>query len=733
MKEHSMQIEARSTIQKTQTDRGVLFCQTFTIANLGSDAKRSAAYFWLEVSEPSFFSLIEWHSFSPASPTYLDPGETKTITLNFDIPAHAAPGVYHYTIAYKSEQNIEKTIRHPLQLEVPSIQPHRFKKTLNFTLDPATTSEAPHLLQPGESVAFTLEIENRSPISDLIYLNCSELPPKWFTIEYLDRGANPLGVVQRVNGLRLEAQESGEIQFTFHPPIGTPAGNYFPTLQLISMNSPDLLTLDVIYVQVLPDTHLDTELTPRVRSIPREFATFTLRIHNRGNVERTLKLDAKDSEKRFHFVTDHNTVTIAPNRETSIVLRAVPRNPWQRPWWGKPIRSSVSFHLTPTDSAAAPAPYPPQAKLIWLPQPKWVLAALMLLGTGSLLILLSLLYRFNRQPNSTADILDFSPTKRTYLEGASNAVRLNWTVRNPETLDRLVIAQLNEGAEIQTKAYNFSNSIPKELQAKTDQENGCRRALSQTPEQAAPVFWELPLPNLPWLSSLQQPANYTKIECQGVPFVSSQSGAFKYKLKLFSKSNTRVPITEQTTDSVTVKSTGSSQSPEQAALFVPRSSETTEDRRPKIVSFTLNGQDALSQLTHTFSVGSGEVANILVSWQVQGEDGLEVELLPFSGAVKTEGSIAYPIAPGNLKTITLTARNRNGEQVTQSIDIQVVVADRPRPLRSPAARSTPQPSPGATPTEVAPEPPVTPENQTPTPETTPSPSPSLEASPSPPP
>jgi len=727
-----MQIEARSTIQQTQTDRGMRFCQSFTIANTGTEAKRSAIYFWLEVSEPSFFSLIEWHSFSPASPTYLDTGETQTITLNFDVPAHAAPGVYHYTIAYKSEQNIEKTIRHPLQLEVPSIQPRRFKQTLNFTLEPKTTSEAPHRLQPGQSVTFTLKINNQSQISDLIYLNCSELSPEWFTIDYINRDVEPLGVVQRVNGLRLEAQESGEIQFTFHPPIGAPAGSYFPTLQLISINSPDLLTLDIIYVQVLPDTHLNAEIMPRARSIPRDPATFTVRIYNRGNIERTLKLDAKDSERRFRLVPENSTVTIAPNRETSIVLTAVPRNRWRRPLWGKPLRSSLSVHLIPTDPVSAPSPYPSQAKLIWLPQPKWAFAAFLMLGAGATLLLLSLLYRFNRQPMTTAEIIDFSPTKRTYLEGASNAVRLNWTVRNPETLDRLVIAQLNEGAEIQTKAYNFSTSIPKELRAKTAEENGCRRVPLKATSQSAPVFWELRLPPLPWLSSLQQPANYTKVECQGIPFVSSQSGAFKYKLKLFSKSDTRVPIAEQTTDAVTVKSTGSSQSPDQAMPFVPRSSDASENRRPEIASFTINGQNAQNQLTHTFSVESGEVANVVVSWQVQGEEGLEVELLPFSGTVKSQGSITYPIMPGNVKTITLTARNPTGAQVTQSVDIQVVVADRPRLPRQTTPQSTPRSTPEASPTP-SPEPSTPPENQTPTPDSSPSPTPSTspEASPSP--
>ncbi|MGG6264765.1 hypothetical protein ACQ4M3_31540 [Leptolyngbya sp. AN03gr2] len=730
MKEHSMQIEAQSTIQTTQTDRGIQFCQSFAIANTGVDAKRSAVYFWLEVTEPSFFSLIEWHSFSPASPAYLEPGETRNITLNFDVPTQAAPGTYHYTIAYKSEQNLEKTIRCPLQFEVPLMQRNRFKKTLNFNLAPATTSDAPYRLQPGQAVTFTLSIENRSTISDLIYLNCSELPSDWFTIDYHNQEAEPLGIVQPIKGLRLEAQESGEIQFTFHPPIGTPAGSYFPTLQLISMNSPDLLTLDVIYVQVLPDTRLETELIPKVRSIPREFPSFTLRVQNRGNVERKLKLETRGAEQRFQFVTDSNGMTIAPNQEASIVLRAIPRNRWQRPWWGKPLRSTVNFHLIPIDAISDP-PYPAQAKLIWLPHPKWVLAGLMLLGAGSLLMLVSLLYRFNRQPITTADIVEFNPTKRTYLEGASNAVRLNWTVQNPETLDRLVIAQLNEGAEIQTKAYDFSTSIPKELQAKTNKDNGCRRLESDKPAQAAPVFWELPLPDLPWFSSLQQPAQYTKVECQGIPFVSSQSGAFKYRLKLFDKSNARVPIVEETTDTVTVKSTGSSQSPEQAAAFMPRSAE--QGRKPEIVSFTLNGQDAMSQLTHTFSVGNNEVANIVVSWAVQDEAGLEVELLPFTGSVNSQGSITYPITPGNVKTITLTARNRAGEQVTQSVDIQVVVADRPRPIRSTIPRSTPQPTPSATPPEVAPEPPESTDTPTPepSPTTTPTPEPSPTDSPQP--
>jgi hypothetical protein len=423
-------------------------------------------------------------------------------------------------------------------------------------------------------------------------------------------------------------------------------------------------------------------------------------------------------------------VTIAAGTERSIALTAIPHQNWQRPLWGKPIRTSVSFNLIAIAPPTVPVPYPLQAKLIWLPHPRWVRAAVMLLGLSTLLALLGVLYRFNRPPLAIADILAFSPTKRTYLEGASNAVRLNWAFRNPENISKLVIAQLNEGAEIQAKSYTFSPEIPKELQAKTNQDNGCRRITAKSGSQSAPVFWELPLPNLPWFSSLQQAPNFTTIECQGIPFVSSQSGTFKYKLKLFASG--ALPIAEQSTETVTVKSTGSSQSPEQAAVFMPRSG-SSQAQRPQIVSFTLNGQDALSQLTHTFSVGRTEVVNIVVSWQVQGDQGLEVELLPFSGSVRSRGSITYPFTPGSLQTLTLTARNQAGEQVSQSIDIQVVTPASPSPSKFPVRQATPQPSPVPTPPPIdtPPEQPTpTPEQPTPTPEQ-PTPTPSTTETPPP--
>lgn len=723
-----MQIETRSDIRRTKTDRGIRFCQSLTIANTQPDAKDATVHFWLEVTEPSFFSLLEWHSFTPTSPIALAPGAAKPVTLSFDIPAHAAPGIYHYTIAYKSEQHINKTIRHPLQLEVPSIQSS--PKPLTVTVDPVTTAETPYSVRPGRSITFTLKIKNCSSFSDLIYLNCSGLPPETFTIDYLNQEEQSKDATQPVDGLRLEAHGSGEIRFTVHPSKTTLAGNYSPTLQLISIQTPDLLTLDLLHIQVLAETHLETELTPKTRSIPQEDASFVLTVRNRGNIERKFRLDAKDSEKRFQFAIEKRTITVPPNQEMSIVLSATPRRKWHRPLWGKPLRSSVSFYLIPTDLTSATPPYPPQAKLLWFPRPKWVLAAALLLGASTVLVLLSLLYRFNRQPMTTADILSFSPTKRTYLEGASNAVRLNWAVRNPETLDRLVLVQLDEGAEIQSKAYDFSTSIPQELQAKSDRENGCRRVRPVLPVQSAPVLWELPLPDLPWFSSIQQPTNYTKIECQGIPLVSSQSGAFKYRLKLFSKSDTRVPIVQQTTETVTVKSTGSSQPAEESPLLMERSSKS--DRPPQILSFTLNGRDATGQLTHTFPVANGEVANIEVAWQVAEEDDLEVELLPFSGTVKPQGSITYPIMPGNVKTITLTARNRNRQQITQSVDIQVVVADVPRSPRRTVPRSSPQPSPASpTPTpEVSPSVEASPIPQ-PSPSATPTPTPTPEASPSP--
>ncbi|MCU0549660.1 MAG: hypothetical protein MUC48_09965 [Leptolyngbya sp. Prado105] len=558
---------------------------------------------------------------------------------------------------------------------------HSAKKSFNFTIAPATTSETPYQIQAGKTVVFRIQVTNQSILSDLIFLKCPELPADWFTIAYLDHTVEETpGIIQLSEKLSLPPQSSGEIQLTLHPPRDAAIGNYFPTLQLISMSAPDLVILDVIYLQVLPDTHLDTQLIPESQAIANQPATFNFIICNRGNVHRTLKLDAKDSANLFRFETDlaNNIVKLAPGQEITIALNAAPRNPWQRPLGGSPIRSQIGVTLVAVD-ALAEARSSTQGKLVWLPQPQWVRGLLTLLGAAGALLALAGLYRFNRPAIAAPEIVRFTAT------GQNEALRLNWKLNNPETLARVVIAQLNDGAEIQTVRYDFSASIPKGLQAKPESDQGCQISQAQNHSSA---LWQLPLPNLPWFQSLQQTPTPTTIDCQNIPFNSKQASSLRYKLKLFSKSDAQVPSAEYTTAAIAPKLGGDSSQ-------VELSLQTAQPSQLFIV-LNVNGNLAQSQPIHTYSVTEGGTAEIVVSWMVQGSR--DIRLLPGSSNVQPNGSATYLLRAGESKTVTLAAQNSVGERVTQSVVIAAAgIAARDRSPFRPNSPFQPaqKPSPGA--------------------------------------
>jgi hypothetical protein len=574
----------------------------------------------------------------------------------------------------------------------PSQRHRLLKQALSFTITPETTSEAPYQLQPGKSVVFKIQVTNQSDSADLIFLKCSELPTNWFTIEYLNQASEDTpGIIQLTEKLALNPQASGEIRLTLHPPIDAAIGNYFPTLQLISMSAPDLVTLDVIYIQLLPDTHLDIRLTPESRTIPKQSAAFNFMVRNRGNVTRTLRLEVNDSRNLFRFETDlvDNVLKLAPGQERTIAFKAFPHRAWQRPLRGNPVRSHVGVTLIPVDGLAdAGSRYLTQAKLFWLPQPKWVLALLTLMGAGTALFALGVLYRFNRPAIAAPEIASFNAT------GQSDTVRLNWKLNNPETLGRVVISQLNEGAEVQTVRYDFSTSIPQELKAKAASNQGCRTAAAKDNSSA---LWQLPLPNLPWFASLQQVPTPTTITCQNIPFVSNQAGTLRYKLKLFSKStDAQVPIAEYTTNAIAIKP-GSNE---------PQFEPNSPSAQPAQISLALsiNGMPATSQPTHNFSVREGEAAQIVVSWSVQGST--DVQLLPGSGNVEPNGSATYTLQAGESQTVTLTAQNAAGERVTQSAVINAIgVGSSDRSPFRPGSPFQPQRVPKAIPKSGDPTPP----------------------------
>lgn len=726
MVEPLFEIHAAPDIRTQHTERGTLYHQDFSLVN---QQQETEVYFWLEVIDPNALSLLEWYCFTSPTRIALGIGETKQATVCFEVPIGTKPGNYAYAIAAKSEQALETTIRCPLQLHLEPIQSEPLIKSVpSFTIDPPTSQATPCSLQPGIRLTLNITVDNRSPNADRFYLNCPEIPPDWFTVKYLDYGIKSGGVVQPPKGLHLNPRERGEIVLTLHPPFETASGVYRIAVQLVSMGQPDWGIVEDIYLRVLPADRLEITLTPETQVIPPSDGTFVLDLKNRGNLHHSFKIEAQHSARlNVAIEAPDNTVTLAPASETSIVLSATPRHRWQRPVWGKPALFSLEVNLTPLESNAKPMVR--QAYLVWRSRRSWVRKCLLVLGLMSTLTGLVVLYRFNRQPFVAPAIAEFKPTDTVYEEG--NLVRLNWKLQQSKSLDRVVLARIEDGAETERTRYDFKTSIPDRLKAKTPG-SGC--VLKPSAAKRSFALWQLPLPPLPWFSSLQAAAPAAPlINCQAIPVAVPKPGEYRFKLQLFSEKNGQVPIAEQVTSAITIKGTPEQpRSPENSALVQP------SDQPPQIRAFSVNNQSAIDQQIQTFMVNRFGGVTVTIAWNVQNVD--QVQILPSPGTATPQGSLSYSLNAGESQTITLMARNRVG-QVTQSIELQAVAArEQPQYMvpRTVQPRKSIEPTPNPTPSQT---PTVDPNNTNPpdpepsaplpTPSTSPDASPTASPAPQP--
>ncbi len=73
-----------------------------------------------------------------------------------------------------------------------------------------------------------------------------------------------------------------------------------------------------------------------------------------------------------------------------------------------------------------------------------------------------------------------------------------------------------------------------------------------------------------------------------------------------------------------------------------------------------------------YEIDKGErPGDIIVAWQVEDGEDIQVELLPFGEMNKLEGSMTYPLSyPPSSQTLTLRVTNKDGEQKTQSVVIE---------------------------------------------------------------
>jgi hypothetical protein len=427
------------SVEANQITRGSTAKRDIIVMNLGD--KNADIDIWITVGDAKSEPLLGWCTFSKPNPLKLEPKGRCEVTLLFEVPAQANPDLYNYDILIEAPvQYPNKLFRRPQQLRVSrSDRDGEWDTEPGFTLQLLTNSTNPYLLQAGDNLEVKVSVENRSKRVDRFYLTCPELTNDWYSVRYPESSIETAGMVQETDGLQLNPGNTGEITLILHPPQFTPAGNYFPTVRLISSNREDLVLLDVVYLQLLTDETLDVQLHPLLLRIPTQDGIFEVELTNQGNITREIAIAASDRDQLFSYTPEFPAVLLPPRYTSNIPFKVQPRKWWRRPFWGKALEFNFDIKLennrvlllpeTPKPSAL-PKEFP-QGTLFWEPRPWWqVWLPILLL----LLLLLGLIsvgaFLFWQKTFIQPKIDRVEPVTKIYQEIAAKPVNLNLTLSN---------------------------------------------------------------------------------------------------------------------------------------------------------------------------------------------------------------------------------------------------------------------------------------------------------------
>ncbi|WP_298909105.1 hypothetical protein [uncultured Nostoc sp.] len=430
------------------------------VINQGDQSAVIDLYF---VFDEVFQNLTGWFS-SPRESLALAPQQNSDeVTFEFQIAANALPGTYDYTLVVDSPLHYpqDTPITFPNQIKVLLKEQTAIRvNDPTFSIRPNTNPNKPLIFNPSEPLQVEVIVDNRSYLVDRFRLSCPDLDNDWFTINYPATGLEGPGLVSDVSALELNPSTQGQILLKFHPPGDTLAGSYSPTIRLYSESSPDLVLLDLVYIQIPTNYRLDIELNTILGQVSRSLGKYELSLANQGNIVRELilSLKSRDEEELYTYKFDPTEVRLLPNRSAVANLTVKPRPWWRRPWFGTGL--VINFQLDIKDEQNLPLPNTlPQGSLVWKPRPLWqfillILAILGLLG-GIGFIIWGIL---NPDP---LRLENFSANNPRITE-EEDEVALKWDIHNYQQLKKLVLT--TKGSQpIQPITYDFSNGIPETL------------------------------------------------------------------------------------------------------------------------------------------------------------------------------------------------------------------------------------------------------------------------------
>ena len=482
-----------------------------TVSNQGNQS----ALIDIAIDETSEF-VYQWCR-SPYERLALGPGQTSEVFFQFDVPTEGLPDAYNYLLKIDAQEHYPEhtPILNPGRLRViPFIQETQTVNDPTFSIVPSTSSVQPAIFEGAEPLAMQAIVRNRTDRVDRFRLSCPDFGPDWVNIKYPE-GLQELGLIVANTGLELNPGEQGEIEIFFQPPPGTLAGVYSPTLRLYSSNNPSLALLDVVYLQVPGVYVLDIELVTIVGTIRNEAGVFELRLHNRGNTPREVKLQARevDGGKACTYTLAPEQLQLSPGESAKVELEVKPQKSWwRRPFYGR----TINFEVEVEDLQQLPLINSRfQATLVWQGRPWWhfLLIALGIVGVVAALILL---IWWLLRPKPLPQIVEFTPDSSTYREANDDVVSLSWRIDNPKRIKSLQISGVSPDGLLSSEpiVYNFKDGIPDELQGFCEQ--------------------------------------VQELVCQNVPTDARKAGDYVFELTLVPKSRKKGTVQKEKTSAVRI-------------------------------------------------------------------------------------------------------------------------------------------------------------------------------------
>ncbi|WP_138504251.1 hypothetical protein [Nostoc sp. PA-18-2419] len=442
------------------------------VSNQGDQSAVIDLYF---VFDEVFQNLTGWSS-SPRESLALAPGQSSDeVVFEFQIAPDAFPGTYDYTLVVDSPEHYPQNtpITFPNQIKV--LLKEQTAIRLNdptFSIRPNTNPNKPLVFNFSEPLQVEVIVDNRSYLVDRFRLSCPDLDDDWFTINYPKTGFEGQGLVSDVTALELNPSTQSQILLKFHPPANTLAGSYSPTIRLYSENSPDLVLLDLVYIQIPTNYRLDIELNTILGQVSRSLGKYELSLANQGNIVRELMLSLKsrDEEELYTYTFDPTEVRLLPSKNAIANLMVKPKPWWRRPWFGTGL--VVNFRVDIKDQQSLPLPNTlPQGTLVWKPRPWWQFLLLLLAILGVLGGIVFIIWRIlNPEP---LRLENFSANNPRITED-EDEVALKWQIHKYQQLQKLVLT--TKGSQpIQPITYDFKNGIPQSLgKGNTDEIPPCQ-------------------------------------------------------------------------------------------------------------------------------------------------------------------------------------------------------------------------------------------------------------------